>query len=106
MHAVLWPLFHYLLWQDVAKEVVSVDEHWEEYVEANQAFARKVAEVYAPGDTVWIHDYHLLLVPGILRKLLPEATVGLFVHTPFPSSEVFRCLPSKDSGVRYAILTY
>jgi trehalose 6-phosphate synthase/phosphatase len=87
-------LFHYLLWQDVAKEAVSVDEHWDLYVEANQAFARKVADIYTPGDLIWIHDYHLLLVPGMLRKLFPDATIGLFVHTPFPSSEIFRCLPS------------
>ena len=92
---VLWPLFHYLLWQDVATEAVSTDDEWESYLAANESFAAKVKEVYRPGDLLWIHDYHLLLVPGLVRKLLPEATIGLFVHTPFPSSEVFRCLPSK-----------
>ncbi|PSS37445.1 hypothetical protein PHLCEN_2v652 [Hermanssonia centrifuga] len=48
--------------------------------------------LFGIGDLIWIHDYHLLLVPAVLRQTLPEAAVGLFVHTPFPSSEVFRCV--------------
>ncbi|KAI0353926.1 trehalose 6-phosphate phosphatase [Trametes cingulata] len=91
----LWPLFHYLLWQDVATEYASADTHWAPYAAVNAAFARRVAEVYRPGDLIWIHDYHLLLVPSLLRQALPDAAVGLFVHTPFPSSEVFRCLPRR-----------
>ncbi|EJF56796.1 trehalose 6-phosphate phosphatase [Dichomitus squalens LYAD-421 SS1] len=91
----LWPLFHYLLWQDVATEYASADAHWAPYEAVNSAFAKRVAEVYRPGDLIWIHDYHLLLVPSLLRQTLPDATVGLFVHTPFPSSEVFRCLPRR-----------
>lgn len=47
------------------------------------------------GDLIWIHDYHLLLVPALIRQTLSEAAIGLFVHTPFPSSEVFRCLPRR-----------
>ena len=94
--AALWPLFHYLLWQDVATEYASADAHWAPYAAVNAAFARRVAEVYRPGDLIWIHDYHLLLVPSLLRQSLPEAAVGLFVHTPFPSSEVFRCLPRRN----------
>ncbi|PCH35002.1 glycosyltransferase family 20 protein [Wolfiporia cocos MD-104 SS10] len=91
----LWPLFHYLLWQDVATEYASADAHWPSYAAVNAAFAQRVAEVYRPGDLIWIHDYHLLLVPSLLRQALPEASVGLFVHTPFPSSEIFRCLPRR-----------
>ncbi|KAI8974855.1 trehalose 6-phosphate phosphatase [Trametes punicea] len=91
----LWPLFHYLLWQDVATEYASADTHWAPYAAVNAAFARRVAEVYRPGDLIWIQDYHLLLVPSLLRQALPDAAVGLFVHTPFPSSEVFRCLPRR-----------
>ncbi|KAI0363228.1 trehalose 6-phosphate phosphatase [Pilatotrama ljubarskyi] len=91
----LWPLFHYLLWQDVATEYASADTHWAPYAAVNAAFARRVAEVYRPGDMVWIHDYHLLLVPSLLRQALPDVAVGLFVHTPFPSSEIFRCLPRR-----------
>lgn len=92
----LWPLFHYLLWQDVASENAGSDEaHWRAYVDACQLYAEAVARVYKPGDLIWVHDYHLLLVPQILRHLIPDAVTGLFVHTPFPSSEVFRCLPRR-----------
>lgn len=63
VHIVLWPLFHYLLWQDVATEYASADANYQYYEAANAAFARRVAEVYRPGDLVWVHDYHLLLAP-------------------------------------------
>ena len=94
----LWPLFHYLLWQDVATEHASADAHYPSYEAVNLAFAQRIAEIYRPGDLIWVHDYHLLLVPRLLREQIggvagSDAVVGLFVHTPFPSSEVFRCLP-------------
>jgi len=91
----LWPLFHYLLWQDVATEYASADKYWADYEATNAAFARRILDVYKPGDLIWVHDYHLLLVPKLLRQLLPDALIGLFVHTPWPSSEVFRCLPRR-----------
>ncbi|KAJ7255827.1 trehalose 6-phosphate phosphatase [Mycena haematopus] len=91
----LWPLFHYLLWQDIASEDVSQDAHYAAYLAANAAFAAAIQSVYRPGDLVWVHDYHLLLVPKLLRLAIPDAVIGLFVHTPFPSSEVFRCLPRR-----------
>jgi len=96
----LWPLFHYLLWQDVATEVTPESEHWTAYLKANEAYAKKLAEIYRPGDLIWVHDYHLLLLPKLFRmhsKKTADAYIGLFVHTPFPSSEVFRCLPSASS---------
>lgn len=103
--AALWPLFHYLLWQDVggatngtaslSSSSASADTHWPPYEQANAAFTRAVLSVYQPGDLIWVHDYHLLLVPKLLRMSVPEVCVGLFVHTPWPSSEVFRCLPSE-----------
>ncbi|KIJ25501.1 glycosyltransferase family 20 protein [Sphaerobolus stellatus SS14] len=91
----LWPLFHYLLWQDVASELSTDDSEWKAYVQVNHDFADAVLAVYRPGDLIWVHDYHLLLVPKILRTLIPDAHIGLFIHTPFPSSEVFRCLPRR-----------
>ena len=97
---VLWPLLHYLVWQDVETEGAGTwdDTHsWDSYVRANQAFADRIAEEYQPGDMVIVHDYHLLLVPKMLRKLKPDAHVALFMHAPFPSSEVFRCLPSESA---------
>ncbi|SJK98408.1 related to trehalose-6-phosphate phosphatase [Armillaria ostoyae] len=92
---ILWPLFHYLLWQDVATEYASADSHYPAYAAANAAFARRISEVYRPGDLIWVHDYHLLLLPRLIRELIPDAVLGLFVHTPFPSSEVYRCLPRR-----------
>lgn len=92
----LWPLFHYLLWQDVPGDRKEWETFtWDAYVAANEAYAKRIAEQYKPGDLVWIHDYHLLLVPQMLRKLVPDAHIGLFVHAPFPSSEIFRCLPQR-----------
>jgi trehalose 6-phosphate synthase/phosphatase len=99
----LWPLFHYLLWQDVSPNSLSAsfsaDEHWAPYEQANTAFARRIMDIYRPGDLVLVHDYHLLLVPKLLRLLVPDIYVGIFVHTPWPSSEVFRCLPREYPSV-------
>lgn len=61
----------------------------------NQAFADKVVASYKRGDTVWVHDYHLLLVPNMIRKQIPDAKIGFFLHTASPSSEVFRCLAKR-----------
>ena len=85
---VLWPLCHYLI------DRVPVDATgWEAYRQANAAFAEVVAYHYRPGDTIWVHDYQLMLLPAMLRDRLPEARIGFFLHVPFPSSEVFRILP-------------
>lgn len=94
----LWPVLHYLLWQDVAVETTPESEYWNAYLRANEAYAAKLASIYQPGDLIWVHDYHLLLLPKIFKNISVEtsaAHIGLFVHTPFPSSEVFRCLPSE-----------
>ena len=58
-------------------------------------FAETIAENYEAGDKIIVHDYHFLLVPSMVRKLLPDAILGFFLHTPFPSSEIFRCLPQR-----------
>ena len=88
-NGVLWPLFHYqtdLIQRDAWR-------HWETYREVNRHFAEVVAREYRTGDLVWVHDYQLTLVPAMLRRLLPQARIGFFLHIPFPSSEVFRILP-------------
>ncbi|KAJ3096221.1 threalose-6-phosphate phosphatase [Phlyctochytrium planicorne] len=90
----LWPLFHYILWDTVTNGTLEA-RHWSDYVAMNQDIAEKTIEAYNEGDTIWIHDYHLLLLPSLLRKALPKATIGFFLHTPFPSSEIFRCLPKR-----------
>ncbi|KAJ3203722.1 threalose-6-phosphate phosphatase [Entophlyctis luteolus] len=78
--AVLWPLFHYMLWDSADANAQS--RHWKDYVAVNRAFADAIIELYSPGDLVWVHDYHLLLVPAMVRNALPNAAVGLFLHTP------------------------
>lgn len=95
---VLWPLFHY-----VPLPIVSSDgerkfdvKYWHAYSRANQRFADAVFQVYQPGDLVWVQDYHLMLLPSLLRKRLPDVTIGFFLHTPFPSSEVYRILPVRN----------
>ncbi|KAI5793704.1 glycosyltransferase family 20-domain-containing protein [Peziza echinospora] len=88
---VLWPLLHYILPTPTDGE--SERQWWRDYLQFNIAFADKIMEIYKPGDIVWVHDYQLLLVPKILRQRIgSDIYVGLFLHTPFPSSEIIRCL--------------
>ncbi|GHN02582.1 hypothetical protein WSM22_40710 [Cytophagales bacterium WSM2-2] len=87
-NAVLWPLFHYF------PSYVIYDQHFfNAYEAANMILAEQIAEMYTPGDVIWIHDYHFMLLPMLLRRRLPEATIGFFLHIPFPSFELFRILP-------------
>jgi trehalose-6-phosphate synthase len=88
---ILWPSFNYQI-PDHPKSKAFEDHSWIYYRNLNQAFADKIVETYKRGDIIWIHDYHLLLVPAMVRKKLPDAKIGFFLHTAFPSSEVFRCL--------------
>ncbi|KAL4972179.1 glycosyltransferase family 20-domain-containing protein [Aspergillus desertorum] len=93
---ILWPVFHYQI-PDNPKSKAYEDHSWVYYVKLNQVFAERIARNWRRGDTIWVQDYHLLLVPAMLRKLLPDAQIGFFLHVAFPSSEVFRCLaPRKE----------
>ncbi|MFY2559202.1 bifunctional alpha,alpha-trehalose-phosphate synthase (UDP-forming)/trehalose-phosphatase [Corallococcus terminator] len=89
---VLWPLCHYML-----DRIPRQDRDWEVYRKVNERFADLTAKQYQPGDTIWVHDYQLMLVPGMLRERLPEARIGYFHHIPFPSSEIFRTLPRREA---------
>lgn len=91
---ILWPIFHYQI-PDHPKSKAYQDHSWVYYVKVNQAFADRIIKNYKKGDRIWIHDYHLLLVPGMLREKLPDAEIGFFMHTAFPSSEVFRVLATR-----------
>jgi trehalose 6-phosphate synthase/phosphatase len=73
---------------------------WTAYVTANRRFRDAVLEHLEPGDTVWVHDYHLMLLPRLIRDVAPEARVGFFLHIPFPASETFRILPHRDEVLR------
>ncbi|KAE8268566.1 hypothetical protein A4X09_0g3786 [Tilletia walkeri] len=97
--ALLWPTFHYTLPGERALE--NQNEAMRSYIDVNRAFADRIAENWREGDIVWINDYHLLLVPQMLRELLgPSATIGLFMHISFPSSEIFRCLSVRETLLR------
>lgn len=67
--------------------------HWDHFVQINRLFAEKAAEQSDPGAIVWIHDYNLWLVPGILRQLRPDLTIAFFHHTTFPAANTFNILP-------------
>jgi trehalose 6-phosphate synthase/phosphatase len=85
---VLWPVFHYM--SPYAK---FDDEYWQYYQQVNEKFRDVVLQVAQPGDTVWIHDYQLLLLPRLIRSAIPNITIGFFQHIPFPSYELFRLIP-------------
>jgi trehalose-phosphatase len=91
---ILWPVFHYII-PDHPKSKAFLDHSWCFYVKINQAFADRVVQNYKRGDIIWVHDYHLCLVPAMIRQKLPDAQIGFFLHTAFPSSEVFRCLAAR-----------
>ena len=91
---ILWPMLHYQI-PDNPKSKAYEEHSWIYYVKVNQAFAEQIARNWKKGDSIWVHDYHLMLVPAMLRKMLPntvESPIGFFLHISFPSSEVFRCL--------------
>jgi trehalose 6-phosphate synthase/phosphatase len=94
-NGILWPLFHYL-----SSQLPLAIENWDAYEAANERFAEVVAERHRPGDLVWVHDYQLMLVPELLRRRVPGARIGFFLHIPFPASEVFRTLPHRERLLR------
>lgn len=90
---IIWPILHYIQGEptDGRKE----QGWWRDYLTFNEAYAEKIISIYKPGDIIWIHDYYLLLLPQILRMKLPNAYIGMFLHSPFPSSEYFRLMPKR-----------
>lgn len=91
----IWPLFHYF-----PSRCTYETSEWEFYQKVNRKFLERVLEVAQPDDIIWIHDYHLLLLPDLIRAELPEAAIGFFLHIPFPSMEVFRYLPWREEILR------
>ena len=87
----LWPLFHYFVGR------VQFDvEAWKQYVTVNERFAEAIARRTPARGRVWIHDFHLMLVPETLRRLRPDLSIGFFLHIPFPTSEIYRLLPARE----------
>lgn len=84
----IWPLFHYFT------EFTDYSEkNWQSYYDVNKKFADVISENIREGDKLWIHDYHLLLLPKMVKERNPQTLIGFFLHIPFPSFEVFRILP-------------
>jgi trehalose 6-phosphate synthase/phosphatase len=94
-NGILWPIFHDLLHQLPAEL-----RGWDTFRSVNEKFARAAAGHRRPGDLIWIHDYQLVLAPGLLRQLAPEARVGFFLHIPFPPEELLSALPWREEVLR------
>ncbi|CAM8896296.1 unnamed protein product [Rhodiola kirilowii] len=93
----LWPLFHYMLPFSAAHGGRFDRSLWEAYVAANKIFSQRVIEIINPEDDyVWIHDYHLMVLPTFLRRRFNRLRMGFFLHSPFPSSEIYRTLPVRE----------
>ncbi|EFQ97414.1 alpha,alpha-trehalose-phosphate synthase 1 [Nannizzia gypsea CBS 118893] len=94
-NSILWPLFHYH-----PGDITFDESAWEAYQEANRLFAQAIARDVKDGDLVWVHDYHLMLLPSMLREEIGDSKkdvkIGFFLHTPFPSSEIYRILPVRN----------
>ncbi|MBN2137649.1 MAG: bifunctional alpha,alpha-trehalose-phosphate synthase (UDP-forming)/trehalose-phosphatase [Sedimentisphaerales bacterium] len=87
----IWPLFHYF-----PRRTVYEDRFWKTYRQVNEAFCDEVMKIADKGDSIWVHDYQLMLLPKLLRERLPDSKIGFFLHIPWPSSEIFRLLPWRE----------
>ncbi|KPK87197.1 MAG: trehalose-6-phosphate synthase [Bacteroides sp. SM23_62_1] len=87
-YRTIWPLFHYFNQNTIYEE-----KHWEAYIKVNRIYADAVYEHLEEGDRIWIQNYQLMLLPGLLREKNPDIPIGFFLHIPFPSFEMFRLLP-------------
>jgi trehalose 6-phosphate synthase/phosphatase len=88
---ILWPVFHYMVTYAHFEQ-----SYWTFYQSVNQKFADVVIDHVQDGDTIWIHDYQLLLLPALIREKEPHVTIGFFQHIPFPSYEIFRLIPWRE----------
>ena len=86
----IWPLFHYF-----TSFVEYEKEYWLDFIKVNRIFAEALLEIVHADDTVWIHDYHLMLLPQMIREKFPTIKIGFFLHIPFPTFEIFRLLPGE-----------
>jgi len=89
-NSTLWPLCHYFF-----SYITQNETYWKAYKEVNELFCHEALKIIQPGDVIWIHDFHLMLLPALIRAQLPDACIGYFQHIPFPSYELFRYLPER-----------
>ncbi|ESQ54516.1 hypothetical protein EUTSA_v10026761mg [Eutrema salsugineum] len=103
---ILWPIFHYLGTPPEYRNdsTITYQSQYDAYKKANQIFFDVVKEHYQEGDVVWCHDYHVMLLPQYLKEYNSKMKVGWFLHTPFPSSEMYKTLPSRSELLR-SVLT-
>jgi trehalose 6-phosphate synthase/phosphatase len=94
-NGTIWPLFHYFPAYTLYNR-----KFWRAYNRVNEAFCSAVVKIAEPDDTIWIHDYHLMLLPKLIREKLPDATIGFFLHIPFPAFEIFYLLPWRKEVVK------
>jgi trehalose 6-phosphate synthase/phosphatase len=94
-NGTLWPLLHYF-----PGRIEFDDRAWPAYEEVNRRFAASIAEQARTGDVVWVHDFHLMLLPQLLRAERPDLRIGFFLHVPFPSQELWRILPQRGDLLR------
>jgi len=87
----IWPLFHYF-----PVSTIFEDHFWKTYKQVNQTFCDEVLKTAKKGDSIWVHDYQLMLLPQFLREKLSELEIGFFLHIPWPSFELFRLLPWRE----------
>lgn len=115
-HQVLWPCLHYVVPDAPKTKTFNESSSYKQYVSVNQRFADTIVANYQEGDIsvlvcflspsaltlglVWVNDYHLMLVPQLVRAKLPTAIIGFFLHVAFPSSEIFRCLSVREYLLR------
>ncbi|KAF8890790.1 glycosyltransferase family 20-domain-containing protein [Gymnopilus junonius] len=102
-HQVLWPCLHYAVPDAPKTKMFYESESYKQYAAVNQRFADAITSTYQEGDIIWVNDYHLLLLPTLLRlspKIPPTTPIGFFMHVAFPSSEIFRCLSVRKDLLR------
>ncbi len=94
-NSTLWPLYH-----DAVETPAFHRRWWEAYQRVNRRFAQVTADFADRDAMVWIQDYHLQLVPALLRELRPDLRIGFFMHIPFPPAELFMQLPRRAELLR------
>ncbi|KAI0315017.1 alpha-trehalose-phosphate synthase [Amylostereum chailletii] len=99
-HQVLWPCLHYAVPDAPKTKYFYESSAFKQYVAVNQRFADAIVSSHQDGDIIWVNDYHLMLLPSMLRAKLPNAIIGFFMHVAFPSSEIFRCLAVREPLLR------
>ncbi|KAF8126309.1 glycosyltransferase family 20 protein [Boletus edulis] len=101
-HQVLWPCLHYAVPDAPKTKLFYESASFKQYMSVNNRFAEVIIANYREGDIIWINDYHLMLLPALLRAnpKLANAPIGFFLHVAFPSSEIFRCLSVRESLLR------